>query len=61
MWFLLQGSIMFAVGASNIYWHWTPNPYVASGLGVGVAMLVTLIWNDVLILRARKKRGKDGG
>ncbi|HXP66426.1 MAG TPA: hypothetical protein VN815_13195 [Steroidobacteraceae bacterium] len=58
MWFLIQGLIVFAVGTSNLYWHWTPNPYVAGGLGVAAAMLVTLIWNDLLLLLARKKRGK---
>src|SRR5436190_4782334 len=35
MWFLLQSLIIFAVVASNIEWHWTPNGYLASLLGVG--------------------------
>ena len=34
MYFLLQSSIIFAVCASNIRWHWTPNGYLASVLGV---------------------------
>jgi hypothetical protein len=42
MWFLLQSSIIFAVCASNIRWHWTPNGYVASLIGIGLAWLVTL-------------------
>jgi hypothetical protein len=29
MYFLLQSSIIFAVVASNIRWHWTPNGYLA--------------------------------
>jgi hypothetical protein len=42
MWFLLQSSIIFAVVASNIRWHWTPNGYVARFIGIGLAWLVTL-------------------
>jgi hypothetical protein len=26
--FLFQGLILFAVGASNILYHWTPNSYL---------------------------------
>jgi hypothetical protein len=29
LWFLIQSSIIFAVIASNIHWHWTPNTYLA--------------------------------
>jgi hypothetical protein len=32
-----QALIVFAVIASNIHWHWTPNPYLASELGVLLA------------------------
>jgi hypothetical protein len=42
MWFLLQSSIIFAVVASNIHWHWTPNGYLAAMIGIGLAWLVTL-------------------
>ena len=42
MWFLLQSSIIFAVVATNIHWHWTPNGYVASFIGIGLAWLITL-------------------
>jgi len=31
--YLLQGLIIFAVVRSNIHWHWTPNHYLASGIG----------------------------
>ena len=41
MWFLFQGSIIFAVVASNIRWKWTPNPYLAGLIGVGVAYGLT--------------------
>jgi hypothetical protein len=37
MWFVFQGSIIFAVVASNIHWQWTPNGYLASLIGVGLA------------------------
>jgi hypothetical protein len=33
MWFLFQSTIIFAVMASNIHWHWTPNGYLAGLIG----------------------------
>ena len=42
MYFLLQSSIIFAVMASNIRWHWTPNGYVAPVLGFIAALLATV-------------------
>ena len=30
MWYFLQGVVMFAVLASNIHFHWTPNHYLAA-------------------------------
>lgn len=56
MWFLIQSLIVFAVMSSNIYFHWTPNNYVAGALAGAAALLVTLIWNDLLTILARKKR-----
>jgi hypothetical protein len=47
MWFLLQSSIIFAVVASNIHFHWTPNGYLAGLIGVVLAYGLTLL------LRAR--------
>jgi ABC-type transport system involved in cytochrome c biogenesis permease subunit len=41
MWYLLQSLIIFAVVAWNIHWQWTPNPYLASGLGFLLALLLT--------------------
>jgi hypothetical protein len=55
MWLLIQSLIIFAVLASNIHWHWTPNGYLASGTGIGLAWLVTQIWNDVQEPRRRKR------
>jgi hypothetical protein len=48
MWFLLQGVIIFAVVASNIRWEWTPNTYLASAIGAGLAFLTTWIVNELL-------------
>lgn len=59
MWLFLQSSIVFLVVASNIYWQWTPNGYVAGGLGIGAALIVTLLANDIAELWARKKRRPD--
>lgn len=39
---LLQAVIVGAVLFSNIYWEWTPNGYLASLIGIGVAYLVTV-------------------
>jgi hypothetical protein len=41
MWFILQGSIVFAVVASNIAYQWTPNPYIPALLGGGLAYGLT--------------------
>jgi hypothetical protein len=43
MWFIFQSSIIFAVVASNIHWHWTPNEYLAALIGVGLAYGLTLL------------------
>ena len=43
MYFLLQSSIIFAVYASNIAYHWTPNGYLVGMIGVGLAYGVTAL------------------
>jgi hypothetical protein len=43
MFWIFQGLIIFAVIASNIAWQWTPNPYLAGLIGVGVAYLATRV------------------
>ena len=43
MWFLLQGSIIFAVVASNIHWKWTPNGYLAGLIGAVLAYGITAL------------------
>ena len=45
MWFLFQSTIIFAVVASNIRWHWTPNGYLPAILGAGLAWLLTRLLN----------------
>jgi hypothetical protein len=42
MWLILQSLVIFAVVASNIHWHWTPNGYLASMLGFLLALLLTV-------------------
>jgi hypothetical protein len=43
-WHLL---LIFAVVASNIHWHWTPNGYLAGILGWIAALLVTVGLNGL--------------
>lgn len=57
MWWLIQSLIVFGVISSNIYYKLTSNGMLAAVIGGGLALLVTLIWNDVAEIRARKKRG----
>ena len=59
MMYLLQGLIICAVVGSNIQWHWTPNQYLASGIGAGLAWIATHIvvaWRD---RRARRKPNRN--
>lgn len=60
MWFVLQGSIMFAVIASNIHWKITPNGYLASAIGAALAFGATAAINK-LLLWSRQKRGASAG
>jgi hypothetical protein len=41
MWFLMQSAVVVAVVASNIRWKWTPNPFLAGLMGVGLAYGLT--------------------
>ena len=45
MWYAFQGSIMFAVMASNIHWHWSRNVYVAAFAAYIVAGWATVLVN----------------
>ena len=51
--YLLQGLIFCAVVGSNIHWQWTPNPYLASGIGVFLAWIVTMA-----IVEFRDRKGR---
>lgn len=55
-WGLLQVAVFLAVVCGNIYWHWTPNGYVASAMGVGAALVTTLAVNWLLSLRQGRHR-----
>jgi Resolvase, N terminal domain len=47
MWFFLQSLIVFAVVGSNFHWHWTPNHYLPSLIGFGIAFVVTGAINEL--------------
>ena len=56
LWYVLQGSIIFAVVASNIHWQITPNGYLASLIGIGLAMAATGAINQLLLWSRQKRR-----
>ncbi len=58
MWLLLQGLIIFAVVASNIHWHWTPNGLLAALIGVGAAFLFTVTCNGLARVLARARQAR---
>jgi hypothetical protein len=47
MWFIFHAIVIFAVMASIIRWHWTPNGYVAGLLGWLAALLLTVGLNGL--------------
>jgi hypothetical protein len=50
--FLIQGLIIFAVVATNIHRHWTPNGCIPAGAGVLLAWLSTLSSTSLRVFRA---------
>ena len=52
--YLMQALIFCAVVGSNIHWQWTPNQYLASGIGAGLAWIATHI-----VVRWRDRRAKN--
>jgi hypothetical protein len=59
MWFLFQALIFCAVVGSNIHWQWTPNQYLASGIGAGLAWVATravVEWRDRQAARDGQKK-----
>ena len=59
MWFLLQSLIIFAVMASNIYWHWTENGYLAAVIAGVAALVATGCINELWAWKLKRaaKRG----
>jgi hypothetical protein len=55
MWQLLQCLVIFAVMASNIAWHWTPNTYLAGILGWIAALVLTGVINELSDLLGRRR------
>ncbi len=43
----IQSLVIFAVVASSIHWQWTPNGYLASLIGVGLAWLLTALVTEL--------------
>ncbi|WP_420971532.1 hypothetical protein [Bradyrhizobium sp. B120] len=61
MWLVFQSLVIFAVVASNIRWHWTPNGYLASLLGVGLAWVLTVLVTELpQTLKGLRRRRKAG-
>lgn len=56
--FLLQSVVMFLVVASNVQFHWTPNPYIPALIGVGLAYGLTLLLNGAQGWIGRNKQAK---
>jgi hypothetical protein len=54
MMYLLQSSIIFAVMASNIQYHWTPNGSLLAGIAAYVA---TALLSDLIIWLKIKRTG----
>ena len=42
MWKFFQYLIVCAVVMANVHWQWTPNPYVAGLMGIGLSFVVTV-------------------
>jgi hypothetical protein len=49
MWFLFQGLIVFAVSASNVSYHWTPNSYIVGLAGMGLAWSLTWFISSLMV------------
>jgi F0F1-type ATP synthase assembly protein I len=56
LYYLLQSLIVLAVMASNIYWQWTPNGYLAAVLGFIAALLATVGLTNLLSWASQKRR-----
>ena len=52
--YFFQSLVIFAVVASNIHWQWTPNGYLAAGLGIALAYVLAQL---ALVISGWLKRG----
>lgn len=43
-WRIFQAAVVAAVLFSNIHWHWTPNGYLASIIGIFAASRIIDLW-----------------
>ena len=56
MWFVFQSLVIFAVVASNLHWHWTPNGYLAGLIGAVLAYGFTVLLSGLGDLLRRHRR-----
>jgi asparagine N-glycosylation enzyme membrane subunit Stt3 len=54
-WRIFQAAVVAAVLFSNIHWHWTPNGYLASIIGIFAAFLATVVLTRIIDLWRRAK------
>jgi hypothetical protein len=60
MWWLLQSSIIFAVMASNIEWHWAPpHSYVPALAAFVASYVVTWLLSGLISLLQIKRTGES--
>lgn len=52
-WKLFQLAIGTSVVCSNIYYGWTPNPYLAGAIGVGMSLAATHVLTSIFDLWRR--------
>jgi hypothetical protein len=55
---LLQLLIFCGVVGSSVHWQWTPNQYLASGIGAGLAWIAThiVVACEIVEATSQKKR-----
>lgn len=58
-WHLLQIVVFAAVLCGNVYFRWTPNPYLASIVGIGAALIATVLVQTIVDRMAAARRAFD--
>lgn len=56
-WYVFQFAIVVSVVFSNIHWQWTPNMYLPTMIGIGVAYLLTTILSKLWSVLQRRYAG----